>query len=70
MVGTEATGLSEEWMAAADEKIKIPMLGKIDSLNVSVSAGIILLMHQAHKIIAPGALKKIFILCYNFQKNF
>lgn len=42
VVGTEATGLSEEWMAAADEKIKIPMLGKIDSLNVSVSAGIIL----------------------------
>ena len=42
VVGTEATGLSAEWMAAADEKIKIPMLGKIDSLNVSVSAGIIL----------------------------
>ena len=42
VVGTEATGLSNEWMSAADEKIKIPMLGKIDSLNVSVSAGILL----------------------------
>lgn len=42
VVGTEATGLSEEWMKAADEKIKIPMLGEIDSLNVSVSAGILL----------------------------
>ncbi len=42
VVGTEATGLSEEWMSAADEKIKIPMLGQIDSLNVSVSAGILL----------------------------
>ncbi|HWB62468.1 MAG TPA: RNA methyltransferase [Chitinophagales bacterium] len=42
VVGTEATGLSAEWLAAADEKIKIPMLGKIDSLNVSVSAGILL----------------------------
>ena len=42
VVGTEATGLSSEWMNAADEKIKIPMLGKIDSLNVSVSAGILL----------------------------
>ena len=42
IVGTEATGLSDEWMNAADEKIKIPMLGKIDSLNVSVSAGILL----------------------------
>ena len=42
VVGTEATGLSEEWMNAADEKIKIPMLGKIDSLNVSVSAAVLL----------------------------
>ena len=42
MVGTEATGLSEEWITGADEKIKIPMLGEIDSLNVSVSAGILL----------------------------
>lgn len=42
IVGTEATGLSAEWIKAADQKIKIPMKGKIDSLNVSVSAGIIL----------------------------
>lgn len=42
VVGTEATGLSEEWITGADEKIKIPMLGEIDSLNVSVSAGILL----------------------------
>lgn len=42
VVGAEATGLSKEWMDAADEKIKIPMRGKIDSLNVSVSAGILL----------------------------
>lgn len=42
VVGTEATGLSNEWINAATEKIKIPMLGKIDSLNVSVSAAILL----------------------------
>jgi len=42
VVGTEATGLSHEWMNAADKKIKIPMLGQIDSLNVSVSAAILL----------------------------
>ena len=42
VVGTEATGLSEEWMNSAEEKIKIPMLGKIDSLNVSVSAAVLL----------------------------
>lgn len=42
VVGTEATGLSTRWIEAADEKIKIPMLGKIDSLNVSVSAAVVL----------------------------
>lgn len=41
-VGTEATGLSDDWIFNADKKIKIPMMGKIDSLNVSVSAGILL----------------------------
>ncbi len=42
VIGTEDKGLSEEWLRAADEKIKIPMAGKIDSLNASVSAAIIL----------------------------
>lgn len=41
-VGTEATGLSHEWIDAADVRIKIPMLGQIDSLNVSVSAAVLL----------------------------
>lgn len=42
VVGTEADGLSPDWIAAADKKIKIPMLGAIDSLNVSVSAAVLL----------------------------
>ena len=42
VIGTEHDGLSEEWLEFADNKIKIPMNGKIDSLNVSVSAAIIL----------------------------
>lgn len=41
VLGTESTGLSEEWINAADEKIIIPMLGSHDSLNVSVSAAIL-----------------------------
>jgi RNA methyltransferase, TrmH family len=41
VLGTEATGLTEEWINAADEKIIIPMLGSHDSLNVSVSAAIL-----------------------------
>ena len=42
IMGTEATGLTNIWRNAADAHIKIPMLGKLDSLNVSVSAAILL----------------------------
>lgn len=42
VMGTEATGLTDIWRKAADAHIKIPMLGKLDSLNVSVSAAILL----------------------------
>jgi len=45
VMGTEATGLTDVWRNAADAHIKIPMLGKLDSLNVSVSAAI--LMYEA-----------------------
>ncbi len=41
-VGTEHDGLSQRLMNDADALCKIPMYGKIDSLNVSVSAAIIL----------------------------
>lgn len=42
VMGTEATGLTDIWRNAADAHIKIPMLGQLDSLNVSVSAAILL----------------------------
>ena len=42
VVGDEATGLSGQWMTEADERIRIPMQGRIDSLNVSVSAAVLL----------------------------
>jgi len=42
VVGTEATGLTEIWREAAHQNINIPMQGQIDSMNVSVSAAIIL----------------------------
>ena len=41
VMGTEATGLTDQWRQAADTHIRIPMLGKLDSLNVSVSAAIL-----------------------------
>ena len=42
VMGTEATGLTDQWRRAADAHIRIPMLGRLDSLNVSVSAAILL----------------------------
>ena len=42
VMGTEATGLTDEWRRAADAHIRIPMCGQLDSLNVSVSAAVLL----------------------------
>ena len=42
VVGTEATGLSEIWREKATQNINIPMQGKIDSMNVSVAAAIVI----------------------------
>lgn len=42
IVGTEATGLSEDWRKAAKHNIIIPMQGEIDSMNVSVAAAILI----------------------------
>ena len=42
VMGTESTGLTDVWRKAADAHIRIPMLGCLDSLNVSVSAAILM----------------------------
>ena len=39
--GTEADGLTDIWRRAADAHIRIPMLGRIDSLNVSASMAVL-----------------------------
>lgn len=41
ILGTEADGLTDYWLKNADTCIKIPMRGKIDSLNVSVSTAVL-----------------------------
>lgn len=41
IMGTEADGLTSFWLSNANSRIKIPMRGKIDSLNVSVSTAVI-----------------------------
>ncbi|MEE1898973.1 RNA methyltransferase [Flavobacterium rakeshii] len=42
VVGTEATGLTQEWRDASTKNIIIPMQGEIDSMNVSVAAAILI----------------------------
>jgi RNA methyltransferase, TrmH family len=41
IMGTESDGLTEFWLKNADHRIKIPMRGAIDSLNVSVSTAVL-----------------------------
>ncbi len=41
VMGTESTGLSEQWVRGADATIIIPMQGKIDSMNVSTAAAVV-----------------------------
>ena len=42
VVGTEDKGLTDEWLKNTTQNIKIPMSGVIDSMNVSVAAGILI----------------------------
>ncbi|UXP33207.1 23S rRNA (guanosine(2251)-2'-O)-methyltransferase RlmB [Reichenbachiella agarivorans] len=42
ILGSEEDGISEELLQAADLRLKIPIMGNIQSLNVSVAAGVIL----------------------------
>lgn len=41
IMGSEAFGLSRMWLDQADELVKIPMQGKVDSMNVSASAAVV-----------------------------
>ena len=45
IMGSEDTGIDEELLALADQQIKIPQLGQIESLNVSAAAAV--LMYEA-----------------------
>ena len=49
VIGNEANGVEPEIQKQADEKVKIPMLGKTESLNASVATGIILYEYVRQK---------------------
>ena len=55
-VGAEQYGLSEKWMSTADLRVRIPMFGQADSLNVA-SATTILLFEAVRQRIAAGELQ-------------
>jgi TrmH family RNA methyltransferase len=42
VVGAEDAGLSDLWLARADQAVRIPMTGKVNSLNVAASAALLL----------------------------
>lgn len=50
IIGNEANGVEQHIQEMSDEKIKIPMLGKTESLNASVATGIILYEYVRQKI--------------------
>ena len=47
LIGNEGMGLSRELAETADEYLKIPMEGKVESLNAAVTAS--LLAYEAHR---------------------
>lgn len=49
VIGNEANGVSKEVQQIADRKVKIPMLGKTESLNASVAAGIMIYEYVRQK---------------------
>ena len=50
VIGNESNGVSKEIQDMADEKAKVPMLGKTESLNASVAAGIVMYEYVRQKI--------------------
>ena len=50
IIGNEANGVEKQIQDIADYKVKIPMLGKTESLNASVATGIILYEYVRQKI--------------------
>ena len=50
VIGNEANGVSKEVQELADKKVKIPMIGKTESLNASVAAGIMIYEYVRGKV--------------------
>lgn len=53
VMGTEHSGLTPQWRQVADAHIRIPMRGRVDSLNVSVSAAILMFEAVRQRLTRP-----------------
>ena len=42
IIGSEAHGVSDTLTMQSDKRIRIPMLGKVESLNAAIAAGIVM----------------------------
>ena len=56
IIGNEANGVEKQIQDIADYKVKIPMLGKTESLNAAVSTGIMLYEYVRQKIATGSGL--------------
>ena len=54
VVGSEARGLPPAWLERADVRVRIPMFGRADSLNVSISAAIIVYEAVRQRLTDPA----------------
>jgi TrmH family RNA methyltransferase len=52
-VGSEKHGLTDDWLSSADVRVRIPMVGRANSLNVATSAAVIL--YEAMRQRSAGA---------------
>lgn len=54
VTGSEAYGLSDSWLAAADQQVIIPMYGQADSLNLATSTALLLYEVVRQRCIPPS----------------
>jgi len=56
LLGSEKEGLSDHWKEACDFMVRIPMVGRCDSVNVAVAAGVQLfeMSHQVSRMRRPS----------------
>ena len=54
VIGTESTGIAPELLSMCDLQVSIPMLGRVNSLNAAVAAGIVLCECRRQQATAAG----------------